>query len=127
MLNRIKIAQKIYFLGASLLALLLLVGSIGLTQMQKIGYEIIDIAEIDIPLNNLMTQITEHQLAQVIELERSVLYGVLTETRGGYEKDMAKNVKKMREISKKIEHEIAEAEELLEKAITIAHSEAEYS
>ena len=124
MLNRIKIAHKIYFLGASLLALLLLVGSIGLTQMQKIGYEIIDIAEIDIPLNNLMTQITEHQLAQVIELERSVLYGVLTETRGGYEKDMAKHVKKMREISKKIEHELVEAEELLEEALTIAHSEA---
>ncbi|MGB0944772.1 MAG: hypothetical protein ACPGUE_20360, partial [Marinomonas sp.] len=83
MLKHIKVVHKIYFLGASLLSLLVIVGMIGLTQMQKIGYEIIDIAEIDIPLNSLMTQITEHQLAQVIELERSVLYGVLIETNTG--------------------------------------------
>lgn len=125
MLNRIKIAHKIYFLGASLLALILLVGFIGLSQMKKIGDEIIDIAEIDIPLNNLLTEITEHQLAQVIELERSVLYGVLIETNSGdYKKDRDKHIKKMKDISKKIEHEIVEAEELVEEALTIAHSEA---
>jgi methyl-accepting chemotaxis protein len=123
MFKHIKVVHKIYFLGASLLSLLILVGMIGLTQMQKIGYEIIDIAEVDMPLNNLMTQITEHQLAQVIELERSVLYGVLIETNtGDYKKDRDKHIKKMKDISKKIEHEIVEAEELVDKALTIAHS-----
>ena len=125
MLNRIKIVHKVYILAAFLLALILLVGFIGLSQMKKIGAEIVDIAEIDIPLNNLMTQITEHQLAQVIELERSVLYGVLTDTNvGDYEKIMLKHIKKMKELSKKIEHEIKDAEKLAEEALLIAHSEA---
>ena len=124
MLNRIKIVHKIYFLGISLLALLIAVGGIGLSQMKKIGDEIIDIAEIDIPLNNLMTQITEHQLAQVIELERSVLYGVLAQNDKKYEKDMTKHIKYMKDISKKIEHEIVEAEELIEASFGIAHSDA---
>lgn len=124
MLKHIKVVHKIYFLGASLLSLLILVGMIGLTQMQKIGFEIMDIAEIDIPLNNLMTQITEHQLAQVIELERSVLYGVLIETNSGdYKKDRDKHIKKMKDISKKIEHEIVEAKELIQVALGIAHSQ----
>mgnify|MGYP005987340173 CR=1 FL=1 len=124
MLNRIKIVHKIYFLGISLLALLIAVGGIGLSQMKKIGDEIIDIAEIDIPLNNLMTEITEHQLAQVIELERSVLYGVLAQNDKKYEKDMTKHIKYMKDISKKIEHEIVEAEELIEASFGIAHSDA---
>lgn len=124
MLNRIKIVHKIYFLGISLLALLIAVGGIGLSQMKKIGDEIIDIAEIDIPLNNLMTEITEHQLAQVIELERSVLYGVLAQNDKKYEKDMTKHIKYMKDISKKIEHEIVEAEELIEASFGVAHSDA---
>ncbi|KJZ15476.1 hypothetical protein TW85_05050 [Marinomonas sp. S3726] len=93
--------------------------------MKKIGVEIVDIAEVNIPLNNLMTQITEHQLAQVIELERSVLYGVLIETNAGeYKKSRDKHIKKMKTLSKKIEHEIAEAEELIQAALDIAHSQA---
>lgn len=124
MLNRIKIVHKIYFLGISMLALIIAVGGIGLSQMQKIGDEIIDIAEIDIPLNNLMTEITEHQLAQVIELERSVLYGVLAQNDKKHEKDMTKHIKYMKDISKKIEHEIFESEELIEASLHAAHSDA---
>lgn len=124
MLNRIKIVHKIYFLGISMLALVIAVGGIGLSQMQKIGDEIIDIAEIDIPLNNLMTEITEHQLAQVIELERSVLYVVLAQNDKKHEKDMTKHIKYMKDISKKIEHEIFEAEELIEASLHVAHSDA---
>ena len=124
MFNKIKIVHKIYFLGASLFFIILAIGLISLTQMKKIGDEIIDIAEIDIPLNNLMTEITEHQLAQVIELERTVLYASLAEYRDSkYKKDMAKHAKNMRSLSKKIEHEIVEAERLVDEAIPFAHSE----
>ncbi|WP_438463463.1 methyl-accepting chemotaxis protein [Marinomonas sp. PE14-40] len=124
MFNRIKIAQKIYFLGLSLLCITLVVGLIGFTQMQKIGNEIVDIAEIDIPLNNVMTHITEHQLMQVIELERAVLNGVLDQYAGGnFEKEMAHHIKEVRDISKEIKHEFVEAEALIEKAFNIAHSQ----
>jgi len=124
MFNSIKIVHKIYFLGLSLLCIILAVGLIGLTQMKKIGDEIIDIAEIDIPLNNIVTHITEHQLTQVIELERAVLNAVLNKYAGGHhEQEMAHHIQEVRTISKAIEHEFVEAEELLEKALHIAHSQ----
>jgi methyl-accepting chemotaxis protein len=124
MFKNIKIVHKIYFLGLSLLLLILAVGFIGYSQMKKIGNEIIDIAEIDIPLNNIMTQITEHQLIQVIELERAVLNGVLNrDTDGLFEKKMNLHIKKVREISKEIEHEFVEAEQLIDNSLTIAHSQ----
>ncbi|EAQ64278.1 methyl-accepting chemotaxis protein [Marinomonas sp. MED121] len=123
MLNRIKIIHKVYFLGASLLFLILLVGFIGLKQMQDIGNEIIDIAEIDMPLTNKLTEITEHQLAQVIELERSVLYGVLAQTNAKKKDDMMIHVDKMKKISLEIEHELVEADEILVAGLGIAHTQ----
>jgi len=124
MFNSIKIAQKIYFLGISLLLIILTVGFISFTQMKKIGNEIVDIAEIDIPLNNVITHITEHQLAQVIALERAVLNAVLNEyTDGRFDKKMAHHIKEVRVISKGIEAEFIEAEALIEDALKLAHSQ----
>lgn len=123
MFNSIKIAHKIYFLGLSLLLIILTVGLISFIQMKKIGNEIVDIAEIDIPLNNVMTHITEHQLAQVIELERAVLNAVLDEyTDGHFKPEMTQHIKKVRTISNKIEHEFVEAKTLIDNALNIAHS-----
>lgn len=123
MFNSIKIAHKIYFLGLSLLLIILTVGFISFIQMKKIGNEIVDIAEIDIPLNNVMTHITEHQLAQVIELERAVLNAVLNKYAGGhFETEMAHHIKEVRTISKGIEHEFTEAKALIDNALNIAHS-----
>jgi methyl-accepting chemotaxis protein len=124
MFNKIKIIHKIYFLGVSLLLVILAVGYIGLSQMKLIGNEIIDIAEIDIPLNNIMTEITEHQLQQVIELERAVLNGVLNQyADGSFKKEMLHHIEEMRRISKDIEHELEEAKTLIVKALDIAHTE----
>jgi methyl-accepting chemotaxis protein len=49
-LRLITIRYKIYLLGSIQLALMLLMGSISVIQMAKIGIELVDIAEEYIPL-----------------------------------------------------------------------------
>jgi methyl-accepting chemotaxis protein len=66
MLKRITIKQKIYLLGYIQLPLMMLMGSIALTQMAKIGIGLMDIAEEDIPIANKVTKTTELQLDQSI-------------------------------------------------------------
>lgn len=55
MLANLKISQKIYLLGFIQLGLMLLIGMFALVQMNKIAEELIDIAEDDIPLSNMLT------------------------------------------------------------------------
>jgi len=125
MFNYIKIVHKVHFLGLSLLLIILTIGYISFTQMKKIGNEIVDIAEINIPFNNIITNISEHQLTQVIELERAVLNGVLNEhVNGHFEKEMAHHIKEARQISKDIEQEFVDAQVLIEDSLHLVHSEA---
>jgi methyl-accepting chemotaxis protein len=50
MLGHINIRYRIYLLGFVQLALMLIIGGIAIIQMAKIGTELVDIAEVDIPL-----------------------------------------------------------------------------
>jgi len=79
MLSMLKISQKIYLLGMTQLLLMLAVGVIAFIQMDKIGTELVDIAENDIPLANKVTKISEHQLGLAILFERSLLKASLKE------------------------------------------------
>lgn len=47
----------------------------GIYQMGKIGGEIYEIAEHDLPLTEIVTNVTTHQLEQAIALQRSLRYG----------------------------------------------------
>lgn len=76
MLSKIKISQKVYILGVIQLLLICLIGGVGYTQMSKIGLELIDIAEEDIPLTRMLTQLTEHQLQEAIIFERVLRAGI---------------------------------------------------
>ena len=66
MLSHFKIAHKVYLLGFFLLGAILVMGVFALNQMNKIGNELIDIAERDIPLTKSLTVLTEHQPEQAI-------------------------------------------------------------
>jgi methyl-accepting chemotaxis protein len=76
MLSKIKISQKVYILGAVQLFLICLVGGVGYSQMAKIGVELVDIAEEDIPLTAMLTRLTEHQLQEAILFERALRGGL---------------------------------------------------
>lgn len=79
MLSHLKISQKVYLLGISQLTLILILGGVSIIKMQKIGVELYDIAEQDIPLTNQITQITEKQLEQDILFEKVLRYSLLAE------------------------------------------------
>jgi methyl-accepting chemotaxis protein len=53
-------------------------GFVSLSQMSKIGVELMDIAEVDIPLTNAITKITEQQLHQAILIERLLFKAALS-------------------------------------------------
>jgi methyl-accepting chemotaxis protein len=124
MASSLKIAHKIYLMGVLMLSLTILVGWISLSQMAKIGVEIIDITEEDIPLTNALTRLTEHQLQQSILFERSILQGVLMSQKypGAKEKfdHAAKDTEKL---AKKVEHELKDTELFVEAAISHLHSQ----
>ncbi|KID55443.1 hypothetical protein JF50_20870 [Pseudoalteromonas luteoviolacea] len=92
--------------------------------MAKIGYELIDIAEEDIPLNNFLTQITEHQLEQAILLERMLLYKSLADSGHTEYNDKVRQLEQQLVTSvDKVGKEIKDTRAFATEAITLAHSQ----
>lgn len=123
--SHLKISQKIYTLGTLQFLLILLVGWIGYSQMNKIGIEIVEITEDDIPLTRMLTQLTEHQLQQAILFERAMLKGTLMEKNyKGAEEKYKTSKKEIESLSKKIKMEILEIEDFIEAAIPKLHTKS---
>jgi methyl-accepting chemotaxis protein len=124
MLAKLKIAQKIYLLGGILFALIVILGATSYTQMAKIGIELIDIAEEDIPLTRAITQITEHQMAQAILFERALFHAMLVaQDIPGVHDDVSGLASEISKLSEKVTDEIKTTEDFAAQAIKVAHSE----
>lgn len=124
MLDKLKISQKIYLLGMSQLALMLIMGLVSLGQMNKIGVELVDIAEKDVPLNNAITQITVHKLEQAIAFESILLQAAFANN--GQQSAKAKMLSQLDSYSaldKKIMKEIKDTEAFIATSIDTLHSE----
>ena len=97
------------------------VAIIGVWQMSKIGKEIEGVAEQDMPLNELVSRVTVHQLEQAVLLERILrLSGLVTETSA---EDLRAVEEEFGRISATVDEEVAAGERLAEEAISQAHSE----
>jgi len=120
LLDKLKISQKVYALALPQLILMLVMGFVSISQMSKIGVELMDIAEIDIPLTNEITKITEKQLHQAILIERMLFKAALSKL-GDINADkealqLAKDVdSSSTEITKKLKSTIAFAQSSLNK------------
>jgi len=125
MLKRIKIGTKIYILGFTLLFMIVVVGGIALVQMSKIGKELIDIAEKDIPLINSLTKLTEHQLEQSILIERALFNIALSKQNiPGSEKYLSETHDHISQLSITIQKEMSEIISFTQSTINTLHSEA---
>jgi len=123
MISQLKISQKVYFLGFCQLVLTVFIGWVGYNQMDKIGTEIVDITEKDIPLTNALTKLTEHQLHQAIIFERAVLKGILAnQNYPKAQEKFDKLQKEVKKVTKKITAEIKDVEVFLEEIIPKTHS-----
>lgn len=122
MLSRLTIAQKVYLLGLSQLLAMMIMGGFALYQMNKIGNELVDIAEEDIPLTKMLTVVTEHQLEQAILFERALVKAIRVEQGMAQMSVFEEAKKKVNDLTVKTEKELYEVEEFIEKAIPLLHS-----
>ena len=118
MLNKLSITSKIYLLGVSQILLMFVIGVISLIQMNKIGIELVDIAERDIPLSNMLSKMSEHKLEQTIFFQRALLHANL-------EPDEAneKIENKLTSLTQKIQSEFEKSEKFVTDSIDYLHSE----
>jgi methyl-accepting chemotaxis protein len=121
----LSVGAKIAMVVGFCFAMMFSISGTGIWTMQKIGLEVVSIAERDIPLTEIVSKITVHQLEQAINFERAVRYGEemahVPTARGHFETA----VKKFEALSAKVDKEIKEGEHLADEATKAAHTEAE--
>jgi methyl-accepting chemotaxis protein len=123
--SALSVGVKIAAVVGLCLTMLIGVSGTGIWIMNKIGVEIESIAEHDIPLTEMVSKITVHQLEQAINFERALRYGVEMAHAPAARKHFETAVKKFESISAKVDKEVKEGEHLAEEAIKAAHTPAE--
>ncbi|MYM60210.1 HAMP domain-containing protein [Vibrio sp. OCN044] len=121
MLSHFKIAHKVYLLGFFLLGAILVMGGFALNQMNKIGNELVDIAERDIPLTKSLTLLTEHQLEQAIYFERALIKAIRVEQGLAPMNTFEEARGKVEKLTLKVEKEIVEVENFIADSIPKLH------
>ncbi|MBE9557569.1 MAG: HAMP domain-containing protein, partial [Proteobacteria bacterium] len=119
----LSIANKLLGIVLMLIALLATVAGIGGYQMNRIGDELIEIAEHDIPMTTGVTQITIHQLEQAIALERAFRFGEEMRTDSRARERFEESKKEFEHYAELTDKEFKEAEIFIEEAIRTTHDE----
>lgn len=128
MLKRIKslsVGGKIFGIVGFCLVALGVVAGVAITQMAKIGVEIETIAEHDMPLTEIISQITVHQLEQAISFERAIRYGEAMAQDAHAAEKFERAVTAFEGLAEKVDREIKQGEVLAEGALRIAHTPEE--
>jgi len=111
-----KVGTKIFMLVGFCLTLLAAVAGTGIWQMNKIGGEIVAIAERDLPLTKGLTILTLHQLEQAVEFERGIRLGESIVQQPEDRADYQKFAANFEALSVKILEEFESAELIAEQA-----------
>lgn len=125
-LSNFSVRAKIYGVVAMFIAALAICVGYALNSMNQIGSELVSIAEEDIPLTNVVSQITTHQLEQAINFERALRYGGSIGTEAVAAQHFTEAVEKFEHLNGLVSEEILRGEELTKEAITLAHNDEEY-
>ena len=109
--NNLSIRGRFFLLSTSMLLLIFLVSGYSWLTMKQIGKELASIAEDDIPLTEVLTKITIHQLEQAIHFERAVRFGEEKINNSENGSLMDKEVATFERLSHKVDEEILEVTE----------------
>lgn len=120
--NYHSIAVKIVVNALFLLVIMAASSTYSWYAMNEIGRELKSIAEEDIPLTNILTKITEHQLEQSIHLERALRYGELLRGVETAEARFELEIKKFDALSDLVESEIHQGEKMVEGILKVDHA-----
>ncbi|NOZ53960.1 MAG: methyl-accepting chemotaxis protein [Gammaproteobacteria bacterium] len=119
-LNGISIKYKIFALSGILVVASLMTSSIAMFKMAHLGDEIMAIAETNIPLTNMVTEITIGQLGQAASFEKALRYGLLLNDDVNARHNLQAAVKVFIAHSKTIAMKLAEGGRLAMAAATLA-------
>lgn len=108
------IGGKIMAVVGFCLVMLTVVAITSIWQISRIGVEIDDISQRDIPLTAALTSVTILQHEQAIMVERGLRLGAEMQTRPASREAFEKSVEAFERLTAEIGHELAEAEKLIE-------------
>ncbi|MFY0677615.1 MAG: methyl-accepting chemotaxis protein [Neptuniibacter sp.] len=123
LLGTLKISTRVYILALINLILISLVGGFAILQMKKIGNELIDIAEENLPVSQALSLVAQHQLEQAILFERGLALSVAQKYGEDRQDEITKTSADFHALAEKVDKEFKELEKKLEHAITHSHSE----
>ncbi len=123
-LKNMKIGTKIISMTSLILLLMVVVVVFGITKLNTIGEEIKRIAEENIPLTEMITDISENQLAQAIMFERVLRYGEVLAPKSDAQRLLKKSEEEFEKLTALVDEEIIKAEVLAEEAAEHAKTEA---
>ena len=104
--NKMGIGGRIWCLSGITLALLITVSSVGFIKTKQIGAEIVGVAERDMPLTQIVTEVEVGQLEQSVFFERAVRLGQLVALG---QTNLLKNFQKEKAHFEELSHEVDEA------------------
>lgn len=113
------ISLRIKLMSATLIALLAIASFAGIWAMGRIGGQIVEIAEIDIPLTGIISGIEVHQLQQEVMLEKLLRAAQIE----GGNVDKKELMAGARKFSADIDLEIRKAEKLAEHMAATGHND----
>ena len=117
-MDKLTFRTKMILLVVTLILLLTMSSGIGIVKMAWLGNHIVEIAEQDIPMTEVLTEITVHQLESAIWFERAFRF---MET--GNEKELAKAEKKFWKYGHLVDEELVEGKTMAKETIEKAGSE----
>ena len=120
--NYQSIATKIAINSLFLLLILAFSSGYSWYAMSEVGKELKAIADEHIPLTNILTRITEHQLEQSIHLERALRFGDLMQRDKEAAATFTSETKKFDALSDLVESEIHQGEKMVQGFLKIDHS-----
>lgn len=129
MFTNLSVGKKLLSIVSSVVVLMIVVAGTGIYQMNKIGGELAGIAERDIPLTDILTKITTHQLQQSVNFERAIRFGEEMVHEPAARDHFATAVERFESLAAKVNKEIKEGEALAENAIAhaaTAHEKEEF-
>ena len=121
--TEIGVRAKLVIIAAFFLSIIVIISLITYVKLSSLGGEIEAITKQDIPLTEVISQITVHQLEQGISFERALRFGDEMQTTAVAEERFKHAVHTFEELSHKVVEELHAGEKLADHAVENAHTE----
>ncbi len=125
LLNKMTIKAKLILLVTINMLFFIVASGYAVLQMKSIGEEIVGIAERDLPLIDIVSKATVHQIEMEVLFERAGRFGALIGREESAQQHFDKTVAEFRRLSESLNNEILTAEARAEAAQVQSHRDNE--